>query len=120
MGLLGHPRNIIQSQHSRRRRRVCFGVQLDDVRDRGRVPGCDSLGVRRAARKAGEAMSCEHDRFDKQGGAWLGAIATHEMKSTDVPTRHADCSTDTVWNGKAERLPACKWPHHKGSSLCWR
>jgi len=44
------------------------GVQLDDVRDRGRVPRCDSLCVRGEAKKAGEAMREELDCFDKEGG----------------------------------------------------
>jgi hypothetical protein len=37
LGLLGHPKNAFQSQHSRRRRRVSVGVQLDDGSDRGRA-----------------------------------------------------------------------------------
>jgi hypothetical protein len=76
LGLLGHPKNIFQSQHSRRRGRVCVGVQLDEVRDRGRVPCCDTRCVRREAKKAGEAMPFELDRFDKEAvgrleEAWL-------------------------------------------------
>src|SRR5260370_9931487 len=69
MGLLGHPKNIFQSQHSQRRRRVCVGLQLDDVRDRGRLPCCDSLGVRRGAKNPSEAVLWELDRFDKEGVA---------------------------------------------------
>jgi hypothetical protein len=43
--------------------RFVLAYNFDDVRDRGRVPCCDSLGVRRKAKAAGEAMLWELDHF---------------------------------------------------------
>ena len=82
---LAIPRTYFRANIPNAEWRFCVGVQPDDVRDRGRVPCCDSLGVRREAKKAGEAVRCEHDRFDlvasiKKEGAVRGGRARFRVR----------------------------------------
>jgi hypothetical protein len=52
------------------RRPRCLPEYSCNALSKASLPCCDSLGVRREAKKAGEAMPGELDRVDEEGVAW--------------------------------------------------